>query len=674
MAAFFAFLGAALGFWLSFRFAPWPLIAVALFAILSYFPAKKRKALVPFFVAMALAFLLGLIHPPVPFGKGNYLGVVIETKSNYFLFQSGLSRYYVYEEGTTREVGDILQIYGNGKALVRTAYESQFNFSDYLFSKGISSEIDPYKINENLRMPLRFREYELSFLTHFDSETRALLDSLLYNRKDYTSTNIVLASTIGVISLFSASGLLYGGILRGFTALLKLRLSDKKSLGVTLLLGTILLPFSFGKIGIFRVYIVFGLRFLNEVFFKKKFRYLDLVSFAGLLLLLIDFHFVYQNGFLLGFGASFVLLFSRDIIERKDKRWRPFYSSLLLYALLLPTSLSSGDGLHIFYPLFSVVSLPFVYLFALLGGLSFISVPFEHVLPFLSNLIGRILSFFNGLDLCLPFAPWSGAFIFFYYLAFLFSLLFADIGYRRMKNLLYFGCLGIYLVSMIPLVPLLSDQVSFINVGQGDSILIRSGLQTVMIDTGGNLHFDMAKETLIPYLRKERIYRIDYLIASHGDFDHIGAKDSFLAHYDVGHYVDSMAAFPLTVGPMTFTNYNVYGGNEENEESLVLSLDFMGYKWLFTGDAPIAIEQKIIAAHPDLDCDILKLGHHGSDTSSCLAFLKTITPDVAIISVGAKNSYGHPSPSVLTRLQSLGITIRRTDLEGTITYRKMKGT
>jgi hypothetical protein len=146
MAAFFAFLGAALGFWLAFRFAPWPLIAVLSSRSFPYFPAKKRKALVPFFVGMALAFLLGLIHPPVPFGKGNYRGVVIETKSNYFLFQSGFSRYYVYEEGTTREVGDILQIYGNGKAFVRTAYESQFNFSDYLLSKGISSEIDPYKI------------------------------------------------------------------------------------------------------------------------------------------------------------------------------------------------------------------------------------------------------------------------------------------------------------------------------------------------------------------------------------------------------------------------------------------------------------------------------------------------------------------------------------------------
>jgi beta-lactamase superfamily II metal-dependent hydrolase len=88
------------------------------------------------------------------------------------------------------------------------------------------------------------------------------------------------------------------------------------------------------------------------------------------------------------------------------------------------------------------------------------------------------------------------------------------------------------------------------------------------------------------------------LIASHGDFDHIGAKDSFSSQLRRGSFYRFRHFFPFTVGPLTFTNYNVYGGNEENEESLVLSLDFMGYKWLFTGDAPIAIEQKIIAAHP----------------------------------------------------------------------------
>jgi competence protein ComEC len=673
VAVFFLFAGATLGVWLSFRFALWPALAVVIFASLCFVIARKRKVMGFFLGGLLLGFLLGLWHPGGLLNKGDYVGVVLETKNDYFLFQSGFSRYYVYEKGTTREVGDILSIYGEGKLFVRTTYESQFNFGEYLYSKGIDHEIAAYTITSKFEMPLRLRTYELHFLSSFDSETRALLDSLLFNHKDYTSANLVAADTIGVLSLFSASGLLFGGFLRGLKALLKLRLSEGKALGCTLIFASLALPFAFGKIGILRVYLLLILRFLNEAAFKKKFSYLELVSFSGLILLGFDFHFGYQTGFLLGYGASLVLLFSRNLIERKDKRWRPFYSSLLLYALLVPVSLSQGSGLHLFYPLFSVVCLPFIYLFSFFGGLSFCSVSFTHLLPFLKDLLSGILSFFVKLDLVVPFAPWSSRFCFCYYLAFLFALIFEDIGYLKMKNLLYFGTLGLYLCSMIPIIPALSSSVSFINVGQGDSILIQDGFTTVMIDTGGNLHFDMAKETLIPYLREQRIYRIDYLIASHGDYDHIGAKDSFCANFNVSHFIDSASSFPLTVGDLSFTNYNTYGGNEENEESLVLSLDFMGYKWLFTGDAPISIEQKIIAAHPELDCDILKLGHHGSDTSSSLAFLKTITPEVAIVSVGAKNTYGHPSPLVLERLRSLGIAIRRTDQEGTITYRKIRG-
>jgi competence protein ComEC len=99
----------------------------------------------------------------------------------------------------------------------------------------------------------------------------------------------------------------------------------------------------------------------------------------------------------------------------------------------------------------------------------------------------------------------------------------------------------------------------------------------------------------------------------------------------------------------------------------------MGKKWLFTGDAPIAIEKKILERYPDIDCDILKIGHHGSDTSSSYDFLKAVSPEVAIISVGAKNSYGHPSASVLERLDALEIPYRRTDKEGTITYQSYFG-
>ena len=227
------------------------------------------------------------------------------------------------------------------------------------------------------------------------------------------------------------------------------------------------------------------------------------------------------------------------------------------------------------------------------------------------------------------------------------------------------------MISLLPILPLASQEVTFINVGQGDSILIRDHGKVVLLDTGGNLHFDMAKEVLIPYLYRKRIYHIDCLIASHGDFDHIGAKDSLMSNFKVYNYVDKKEDFPITIGNITLTNYNVYGGKEENETSLVLGLSFMDKRWLFTGDATISIEKKIILDNPSLKADILKAGHHGSDTSSCEEFLKAVSPETVIISVGKKNSYGHPSKAVISRMEKLGIKIRRTDLEGTITYKNL---
>jgi hypothetical protein len=91
--------------------------------------------------------------------------------------------------------------------------------------------------------------------------------------------------------------------------------------------------------------------------------------------------------------------------------------------------------------------------------------------------------------------------------------------------------MALYVTSLVPLVPAITQEVSFINVGQGDSILIRDGYHAALLDTGGNISFDMAEEVLIPYLRKKRIYHLDYLIASHGDYDHIGAKDSLLKNF-----------------------------------------------------------------------------------------------------------------------------------------------
>ena len=188
-----------------------------------------------------------------------------------------------------------------------------------------------------------------------------------------------------------------------------------------------------------------------------------------------------------------------------------------------------------------------------------------------------------------------------------------------------------------------------------------------MIDTGGYKSFDMATETLIPFMNKKKITHINALILTHDDFDHSGAKDSLIENFKVDNLLTNKTQFPYKIGDLNIENLNTFDFTEENDSSLVLSLEFIGKKFLFTGDASVNTEEKILEKY-NVDCDILKVGHHGSNTSTSEKFLKAASPDEAVISCGAKNYYGHPHKEIIDRLNKYNVKIRRTDIEGTICY------
>ena len=227
--------------------------------------------------------------------------------------------------------------------------------------------------------------------------------------------------------------------------------------------------------------------------------------------------------------------------------------------------------------------------------------------------------------------------------------------------------IGFLTVNFLPVENLLTQEVSFINIGQGDATLIRKGSVSVLVDTGGSLYQDLANESLIPYFRKKRIYDIDALVITHNDFDHNGAASSLCENFKVRQILDKKSDFPYKIGGITLYNLNKENYNNDNENSLVLYFSMWGKKFLIMGDASIEVEKQILLDNPNLDCDILRVGHHGSNTSTSPEFISKITPSESIISVG-KNYYGHPHKDVIYTLEKYNVRIRRTDLEGTITY------
>ena len=228
-------------------------------------------------------------------------------------------------------------------------------------------------------------------------------------------------------------------------------------------------------------------------------------------------------------------------------------------------------------------------------------------------------------------------------------------------------------------------RVYCLDVGQGDSILITNNNKTMLIDASTN---EMGSR-VVKYLNDLGIKKIDYLVGTHPHEDHIGGLDNVIKNFDIGtiympnvvattktfeEVIDAISAKKLKVtSPKTGDKFTV--GNAEcevmsirndkddyNNCSIVIKMDFNNVSYLFTGDAEESVESSRKWPH----IDVLKVGHHGSNTSSSKNFLEQIKPEVALISVGQGNTYGHPTQATLKRLSNIGAKIYRTDENGTI--------
>ncbi len=665
-------IGFNVGFYIFSAAVICPLLVLPL--LLSPAFSRKKAGIIAVAAALLIGFFLGVPKTIARNDYGIYEGVVIENKPNYFVFESGFHRYYVYEKGTEREEGDILSIEGIAEPLKFTTYEGYFDFEDYLSKKGVDSELRPKSISVKWERPIRFASREKAFLENFDDPlTRGLLSSVLFGDKDYSNEAISMASGMNALNFLSVSGLLFQAILGFFDWFFYLGFKDKTSKTTVLGISVLLLPFGFKKVGFWRVFlgrVIAYVGFMNN----KEIDPIKKTSIAGLILFLLNPYNAVSSGYLIGFGLSFFMIFTKPYRVKYKKFDRQAADLLFLMVFLCPLFIK-GNEFHVLSPFYSFILLPFVYPFAALGLMSFISLPFITVLGAYSKFLLGYLNFLQTFDYSVTVGGFNELTTFAYYYGMTLFFYLWDRGFTNISMKLASLGMGALLTNVCPILNYAIDQVTFLNVGQGDCIFIRNKDKTVMIDVGGNTGFDLAKEVTIPFLRKERVQRLDYVIITHYDADHSGALESLKTNFIVNHVLDNPNQFPLTIGDLLIENLNegIPNSSNENDNSLVLSMSFIGKTWLFMGDAPEKVEREIIKKHPDLDCDILKVGHHGSDTSTCEEFLEKVTPEEAIISVGKKNKYGHPADKIQLRLARHGTRIRRTDLEGTITYRKLFG-
>ena len=240
-------------------------------------------------------------------------------------------------------------------------------------------------------------------------------------------------------------------------------------------------------------------------------------------------------------------------------------------------------------------------------------------------------------------------------------------------------------------------KVIFLNVGQGDSILITQGNNQILIDGGKSEKVLLEKlGEYIPFWDRQ----IEVLVATHPDYDHIGGLIGVLKNYQVKTILETesrsnskvfqswkkqiekeisqrVESFHGTIIKLPnsavaevlypFSSVANINSKDKNKNSIVIKLSYGESDFLLTGDLPSHQEIEMIGAGIDLESEFLKVGHHGSKTSSSEKFLKAVSPDEVIISVG-KNSYGHPSNEVIRRLKKIETEIFRTDEDGDIIY------
>lgn len=209
-------------------------------------------------------------------------------------------------------------------------------------------------------------------------------------------------------------------------------------------------------------------------------------------------------------------------------------------------------------------------------------------------------------------------------------------------------------------------KVHYINVGQGDSILVQQGSKNMLIDTGTNA----STSSLMAYLKSLNLKKIDVLVLTHPHEDHIDGADAVIKAFNIGTlYMNKVTTTTKTykdvINAMISSPINT-NSKDLNTYSIVIKLVYGHNKFLFTGDAQASNEEDMINKGFDLSADVLKVGHHGSDTSTSDAFLSKVNPKYTVISCGKNNDYGHPHKSTMDKLQAKGIAVYRTDESGTI--------
>ncbi len=603
--------------------------------------------------------------------KDNYISLVLngkeKLKCNYYLDNN---------EKFDINYGDTLYLKGKLKKPNNNTIPNTFNYKKYLEHNDIYYILEIEKINKQVRtnnIIYKIKNIIKSRIDMYD-KTGYLNAFILGNKNNIDNNTYSNYSKNGIIHIFSISGMHISLLASIILSLLNRINKSSKNVVVVIMFLIFYLVLTNYQASIIRsiiFYIVINLFKLRKVKVSTLNSFLISVS----LILLFVPNFIFNIGFLYSSSVSFSLIFYKNKFN-KNYIMNLLYVSFISFLISLPITISLNYQVNLlsiiinllFVPLVSFILYPLsliVFVFPIFISLFnfFISIT-----EFLSNNISNI-NFFN------IYIPKMNFIIIIIYYLLVYLIL-----SKSTKWLIIFG-LYIFVVKNINIIDN-NYYVYFLDVGQGDMSVIKYKDECIVIDTGpSNVYKSTYKITdnHIKFLHSIGANNIDLLIISHGDNDHIGNANYLIDNFNVkniminkGEINESERLLPKNKivnnykSKMKFYILEHALFDNENSNSIVNYLVAYDRKFIFMGDGSKETELDIVNKY-NINADVIKIGHHGSKTSSDEYFIKKINPIYSIISVGKNNRYGHPNEEVLDTLNDS--KIYRTDQDGSIMFK-----
>ena len=512
------------------------------------------------------------------------------------------------------------------------------------------------------------------------------LYTFLLGDKSLISSDILYSyQENGISHLFAISGM-HISLLSGIILKILKKVQEEKRYFITSLILFLYLLIVGPSPSILRGVLFFILFSINKVYYfniNNTYLFISALSIS----LLYNPFYIYDTGFQYSYTISLSLLLNQKYLQSNSYIKGLLKTSYISFLSSIPISLYHSYSINLLSIIYNLFFVPFVSLIIFPLSLLCIIIPYlTSALDICTNLLENIsllLQQFRSFTLVFP--KWNIT-VYFIYLILIF------LSYKYKKIIIVF--ITILLFHLIIPYFISDTLITLLDVGQGDSILLYSNHHALLIDTGGissndyeewkrkKNNYSIVKTKTIPYIKSLGISKIETLILTHGDYDHLGEADNLIKYFKVDkvlinnnkeNYYErkiknkniAKKGQIIKCGSITLQQLNT-NLKDENDSSLVFYATYKNITMLFTGDASKKTEDYILNNYDLPHINILKVGHHGSRTSTSEELLKVINPDIALISVGKDNKFNHPNRETIDILNKYKVKIYRTDKLGNI--------